>query len=110
MKSFLLIIIIICCIYLFFITYIFAADLNFTGNTYRLGVPDKNYENWHTPVNANFTTIDNVMTIVSNDMSSTSTKVLISRDAVTTVGGQVGRIRVISADGTASYIRIYAGQ
>ena len=94
---------------LLFATYVFAADLNFTGNTYRLGIPDKNYENYHTPLNANFTTIDNVMTILSNDMSSTSTKILISRDSVTTLGGQVGRIRVISADGSASYIPIYAG-
>ena len=85
---------------------VIAADYETT--TYLLKVPEFGSRDWGVTLSNDIISIDNVLTAVSNDLATTSIKILVSRDSVATVGGAVGRARTISADGSACYILLYA--
>lgn len=94
-------------VFLFFlIRFVSSADYETTN--YKLIVPEEGSRDWSVKISNDIISIDNIMKAMSNDLGTTSTKIIVSRDAVTTVGDAVGRIKLISADGSACYIPVYA--
>jgi hypothetical protein len=94
-------------IFLLSLTTLSLADQ--TTDTYRLVIPSENSVDWTSKMSKDIVSIDAIMNMMSVDLGTTSTKAIISRDSTTTLGGQVGRIKLISADGNACYIGIYGG-
>lgn len=91
---------------LFISALLYASELT---TNYNLEIPSSGQRDWLSLISKDIISIDTVMGIISADLGATSTKILISRDTNTTVGGAVGRCKVVSADGTSCYILLYAG-
>lgn len=91
-----------------FLLFNFVKAGDYTTTNYKLIVPEEGSRDWSEKLSNDIISIDNVLKMVSNDFGATSTKSIISRDHITTVGGAVGRIKLISADGSACFIPIYA--
>jgi uncharacterized ion transporter superfamily protein YfcC len=89
----------------FIATSLYAAQ--FTTN-YNLEIPSIGTRDWQSVISKDIISIDTTIGIISSDLGSTSTKIIISRDNITALGGQVGRIMLISADGTNCFIPVYA--
>jgi len=96
-------------IFLVFI-YSFAYPADNVTEHYRMLIPEQGSVNWLAKISNDIVSIDAVMNMMSEDLALTSTKIIVSRDGVSTVGGAVGRISVVSADGTSSFILLYAGK
>ena len=86
----------------------YCAD-NVTAN-YKFIIPEEGTGGWLEKISNDITSIDDVLNMLSDDLGVTSTKIKISDDATKTVGGQVGRFRFISDDGSVCYIKVYAGE
>lgn len=105
---------------------------------YNLEIPATGDRDWTSVISKDIVSIDVIAKVISNDFAyninqtikTTSTPTfasvtatnklscdylsidaytIMSADGVSTIGGIVGRIRVVSPDGTFSYIPIYAG-
>ena len=109
----------------------YGAD-NYTVN-YNLCIPEEDSFNWLSKISEDIVSIDNLVASVSRDSawvgsSGTITTrsgvtqatvggvlsiddcLIVSAESTATMGGQVGRIQIISSDGvTKCYIPIYAG-
>ena len=72
-------------------------------------IPSAMSRDWLPAISQDIISFDTIFNMISNDLGTSSEKIIISNDAVTSVGGCVGRIRIISQDGTAAFIQIYKG-
>ena len=70
--------------------------------TYNLEIPARGSTDVHATLSNDFISIDTILTILSNDTAA------ITDDTTTTVGGAVGRFKLVSDDGTSCYIQVYA--
>lgn len=91
---------------LFIATSLFAGQLT---TNYNLEIPSIGDRDWQPIISKDIISIDTVIGLISSDLGLTSTKIIISRDATTNVGGTVGRCKVISSDGSSCFVLLYAG-
>jgi len=100
-------IIIISLVLLLTASFIYAAQ---TTTNYNMVIPAVGDRGWISYLSEDIISIDSIMNMMSVDLGTSSKKVKISDDHVTTTGGLVGRFRVISDDGSVCFIRVYSGK
>lgn len=102
----------------------YGAD-NFTDN-YNLVVPEEASRDWTAKISNDIISIDTIMNMLSQDVSllevnpagtvhiqgrlSVDSGITVSAETTTVGGGEVGRLAIISSDGTTTcYIKIWSG-
>lgn len=79
--------------------YCFSAD-NTTTN-YGFIIPEKDTVNWLAKLSNDIVSIDAILYEVSSDVNA------ITNDRTMVIGGIVGRMKLVSDDGTSCYILLY---
>jgi hypothetical protein len=115
-------------IFLFFLGFLIISNFVYAGDYetsyYKLIVPSEGSRNWSTKVSKDVITIDTVLYLISQDVidvkaNRVSREASVSRLTVDTSvtfkntsstsisGGIVGRMTIISSDGSTCYIPLY---